>query len=337
MHAPTECEPAATPEVLAARAQPGSMVRVRRVVTVVFYAIVAALLALYVARMDFAALARIRIDWRWFGTALVVGVAQRLLIPLTWVLMLRNLGVNVGRYANFNFVYAKAWLGRYMPGKVAMVAARVYFAEELGASRRVVAVSSVAELGAQLLVMASAGVIGIASLARSFETFAPYRPVTYAMIGVLAFVLWPPVFNRLMRFAFVLLRRPVDAQPTVSAGTLAWAVLGFSWVSAATGVLAVLLAASVDPVAFEYPVFIWGAYNIAGALGMAAVFAPSGLGAREAVQMPLFLLVFSPEAALAIAVVSRLAELVIDALFYGVSMLAARRARNAMSPATSSK
>lgn len=312
--------------VAVATALPPRASWMRRAITWAFYAAVAAVLVVYVARIDFASLASIRIGWHYLALALVAGLGQRLLIPLVWVLMLRSLGVKVRRYASFNFVYAKAWLGRYVPGKVAMVAARVYFADELGASRSVIAISSVAEIGAYLFVTGAISLLGVASIAGSNDAIAPYLPLTYAFIAALAVLLWPPIFNGLMRLLFKLFRRPTADMPLVTARTLAWAVAGFLVVSVITGVLAVLLAASVDPVAFDHAFFVWGAYSLASVLGMAFVFTPSGIGAREAIQLPLFALVVSPEAAVAIALVSRVAELAADALFYGVSALWSRLA-----------
>lgn len=299
---------------------------VRRAITWAFYAVVAAILVAYLMRLDLASLASIRIGWRYFALALVVGLVQRLLIPLVWVIMLRSLGVKVRRYASFNFVYAKAWLGRYVPGKVAMIAARVYFADELGASRGAIAVSSLAELGAQLLVGGVVGLLGVASIAGSSDTIAPYMPLIYGLIAALGVLLWPSVFNRLMRLLYKVFRRPTEGMPEVSVRTLAAAVCGFVVVFGVTGIFAVLLAASVNPVAFDHALFVFGVYALAGVLGMAFVFAPSGLGAREAVQLPLFALVFSPEDAVAIVLVSRVAELATDALFYGASALWSRLA-----------
>lgn len=300
--------------------------RLRRAITIGFYGLVGALLVAYALNLDLGALASMRLGWHYLALALLVGLGQRLLIPAVWVLILRQLGVKVRRYAAFNFVYAKAWLGRYVPGKVAMVAARVYFADELGASRSVIAVSSLAEIGAQLLVSGAVGLLGIASLAGSIDTIAPYVPLTYALMVGLALFLWPPIFNASMHLLFRLFRRSTADMPRVTAGALAWAVGGFLVVSVATGGLAILLAASVDPIAFDYPFFVWGAYSLASVLGMAFVFTPSGIGAREAIQLPLFALVLSPEAALAFVILSRLTELAMDGLFYGVSALWSRLA-----------
>lgn len=301
--------------------------RARRAITIAFYVIVAALLALYVSRLDLGALANLRLDWTLLAAGLAAGLLQRMLLPLVWVVIVRDLGVTIRRYAAYNFVYAKAWLGRYVPGKVAMVAARVYFAEELGASRSVIGVSSIAEIGAYLLVTGGVGLIGVASLAGSMDVIDAYWPFALAMVALLSVLLWPPVFNGGVRLLLRLLRRPVDGVPKVGFRTLLWAVGCSLVVSMLTGAVAVLLGGAVDRAAFDHPLFLFGAYNLAGALGMAFVIAPSGIGAREAIQLPLFTMVLSPEAALAVVLLCRVAEVVTDGLFYGVSASWARLSR----------
>ncbi len=302
--------------------------RWKTAITVAFYLLVGVLLTVYLLGLDYSSLARIRLGWAYLALALAVGMVQRLLVPLTWVLIVRSLGVEVRNYPAYNFVYAKAWLGRYLPGKVAMVAARVYFADKLGASRSVIAVSSVAEIGAQLLVGCVVGLVGVASIGASVDVIAPFLPFAYGLIALMAVMLFPPVFNTVFGLLLRMFGRSLEGRPRVGARTLAWAVSGFAVVSIATGALAVLLAAAVDPSAFDQPLFVWGTYSLAGALGMAFVFAPSGIGAREAVHLPLLTLVFSNEAALAIVLLSRLMETALDGLFYGVSALWARLRRS---------
>ncbi len=284
-----------------------------------FYLLIGVLLVFYLRRLDFSALARIHLTWVYLVAAVAAGLFHRLLVPGVWVLLLRSLGVAVRNYPAYNFVYAKAWLGRYVPGKVAMVAARIYFAETLGAGRSVIAVTSIAEIGAQLWVGGAIGLLGIASLAGSVEALASYRALAFGFVALLAVGLFPPVFNRVMKSVFRLFRRSVDGHPYVRTQTLAVAVAGLTVASLGTAGMAIFVAGSVARVAFEHMLFVWGSYSLAGALGMAFVFSPSGLGAREAVLLTLFTLVFSREQALAIVALSRVVELVIDAVFYSVS------------------
>lgn len=299
----------------------------RRYVTVGFYALVAALLVGFLLRIDLAALVDLQLGWGYLAAAVAVGLGQRMLLPLVWVWIVRELGVVVRDYPAYYFVYAKAWLGRYLPGKVAMVAARVYFAEELGATRSVMVVSSMAEIGAQLLVGGAVGLLGVASLAGSVPLLEAHRSIALIALALLSLFLLPPVFNGAMRLAFRILRRPLGDHPDVRGTTMARALGGMLLFSGATGALALLTGAAVDSAVLDHPVFVWGTYSLAITLGMAFVFTPSGIGAREAVQLPLLTLVVSPEAALAIVVLSRLVEVVIDGLFYGSCALWARSRR----------
>lgn len=299
----------------------------RRLVALAFYGAVAAALVWYLRQLDYAALARIEIDWSWLAAAAFVGCAHRFMQPVVWALMLRSLGHRVTHYATYNSVYAKGWVGRYLPGKVSMVAVRVYLAETLGASRIVIGIAGVAEIGVQILVGLSAGLVGITFMPTDIPALAELEPLAWAAAGVLALVLFPPVFNGALRAGMRLLRRSDQAPPAVGPRTLVSACAGYGAASLLAGLHAVLVAAAIDPVAFEHPIFLWGAIHLAASLGMLVVVAPSGLGAREGVYLALCTAVFAPEAALGIVVLSRLMDLVVDALFYIASVAWERLSR----------
>ena len=298
-------------------------------VSAAFYAAIVLLLLVYLSRLDLSTIESIHLSWGWLVGALLAGLFHRLTIPWVWVLLLQSMGAQVRNYPAYNFVYAKAWLGRYIPGKVALIAARMYFAEELGVSRAAIGVSSIAEIGAHLWMGGTIGLLGVASLSGANEAIASYRLIAYVLVGLLAVGLVPPIFNRAMWVVFRLARRDTGGRPRVKAGTLAVAVSGLGVASLGTAGMAIMVATSVDPVALDHVFFVWGSYSLAGVLGMAFIFTPSGIGAREAVLVSLFNLVFAPEASLAIVVLSRLGEVAADGLFYGVSAgwasLAARR------------
>jgi uncharacterized membrane protein YbhN (UPF0104 family) len=280
---------------------------------------------LYLRNLEWHALRELEIGWTWLAAGILVGVVHRLCFPAVWVWIVSDLGVTIRRYAEYNFVYAKSWLGRYLPGKVAMVAARIYFAERLGARRSVIAVSTVMELGVQLLVAAAVGVIGIATMGDVIGVVDDYRYITYALIAIISVMLLPFVFNRLLGIGFRVLDKAKRATapteiPEVSARTVTKGIVGNLIVAAVLGVYINLLVAAVDSSLWPYYVFIWGTYSLAGVLGMVFVLAPSGLGVREAVQLPLLTLIVSKEAALAMVVLNRLAEVAIDLIFYVLSM-----------------
>jgi uncharacterized membrane protein YbhN (UPF0104 family) len=294
-------------------------------ISLLFYAVVIAFLVYYLRGLELSALSGVRIGWGYLILGIALAIAQRFLFPLVWVIIVKDMGVRVRDYAEYNLVYAKAWLGRYIPGKIAMVAARIYFSERLGAPRSVITVSTLLEIGVLLLVAAVVGILGIATLGNVYEEIREYAVITYAMIGVLSFLLLPPIFNVLLRIAFAVFDRSGKAKiPSVHTLTVTKGIVGFIVVVAVMGVYINLMAAAIAPELLDYYVFVWGTYSLAGVLGMAFVFAPSGLGVREAVQLPLLSLLIPKEVALAVVVMNRIAETCVDAGFYALSVLIAR-------------
>lgn len=300
--------------------------RPKTAISVLFYALVVAFLVYYLWGLELSALSAVRIGWGYLILGIALAIAQRFLFPLVWVVIVRDMGVRVRNYAEYNLVYAKAWLGRYIPGKVAMVAARIYFSERLGAPRAVITVSTLLEIGVQLLVAAVVGILGVATLGSVYEEIREFAMVTYAMIGVLSFLLFPPVFNLLLRIAYAVFDRSGKAKiPSVRTLTVTKGIVGFMVVLAMLGVYVNFMAAAIAPELLHHYVFVWGTYSLAGVLGMAFVLAPGGLGVREAIQLPLLSLLIPKEVALAVVVMNRLAETCVDLGFYALSALIARR------------
>ncbi|MDQ3065383.1 MAG: hypothetical protein M3Q36_03890, partial [bacterium] len=67
--------------------------------------------------------------------------------------------------------------------------------------------------------------------------------------------------------------------------------------------------------------FIMGVGNIAGAISMLAIFAPSGLGVREGVQLTLLSLIMPTELALLVTITTRLWGVAMDVIFFGIAKL----------------
>jgi uncharacterized membrane protein YbhN (UPF0104 family) len=67
--------------------------------------------------------------------------------------------------------------------------------------------------------------------------------------------------------------------------------------------------------------FVMGADTLAGAIGMIVIFAPSGIGVREGIQLTLLSLIMPKELALIITVVTRLWNVLVDLLFFALGAL----------------
>ena len=92
------------------------------------------------------------------------------------------------------------------------------------------------------------------------------------------------------------------------------------------------IAKGVDPgLSYSNIVFAMGTASLAGAASMLAIFAPSGLGVREGIQLVLFSLIMPKELALAVTVITRLWSVGIDVAFFGLCRLAAGKSVSAAS------
>jgi hypothetical protein len=75
----------------------------------------------------------------------------RFLHPGVWILILKEFGENIKDYWGLNLAYAKAWLGRYIPGKVAWIGGKIYFGAQQGVDVKVLTLGSFLESLIQLI------------------------------------------------------------------------------------------------------------------------------------------------------------------------------------------
>jgi hypothetical protein len=201
-------------------------------------------------------------------------------LGLVWAFLLRWLTDSrdgIGPTLRF-FVYT--WPGRYVPGTLPYHAARVLFAERIGVSRSAVIASITYEAILQAGVSASIGVLLVlaSSASTGWSILVMLLPICLLPL-VLQRRLFVPVSSRLLRLA----RREVDVSSLALADSkVLLAAAGYASVQILNGLAFFLVILSVTD-ATVHPVLAIGAYSLAGAAGLAAVFMPGGLGVREAV------------------------------------------------------
>jgi uncharacterized membrane protein YbhN (UPF0104 family) len=292
-----------------------------------YYLLVAGFLAALLTTIDWATLARLRPEIGWVALATLTGLAGRALMVVAWLVILRGLGAPHDLdVPALTLVYAKSWLGRYVPGSAPWILGKIYFASRQGLSVRKLTTASLLEGGLQALVMLVVGLVLMVVVpgAAPLPGWLLAAMIAGALVG--AVVLLPPVFNRGMQLAARLLRRealPSDDLPgyrTVGAGAALYAVAAL-----VNGGSLFFIARALNP---ELPaeVFLYcvGALAVSAAVGMLAVFAPGGLGVREAILVVLLSAVMPTEVALATAVVTRVWSIGVDLLFLGLAATGAR-------------
>lgn len=304
---------------------------VSRSIGPIFYTLLIIFLVLYLRSIDFSKLAHIELNWWYLGIASLLALATRYMGTFTWFTILKSLGAtDLHLQKHLIYVYAKAWMGRYIPGTAPWILGKIYFASQHGISKQKLAVSSILEGGLQIVTML---VFSLALLVfdkrldvigTEFKALA----IGVALIGIV--ILAPAIFNRLIGIAYKLLRHKTVANEHLATNqTLVKGASLYLADAIVNGLSLFFIAKGVYPsLPYSDIAFAMGAASLAGAASMLALFAPSGLGVREGIQLVLFSLIMPKELALAVTIITRLWSVGMDMVFFGLSRLIAGSDKN---------
>jgi uncharacterized membrane protein YbhN (UPF0104 family) len=147
--------------------------------------------------------------------------------------------------------------------------------------------------------------------------------IVVAIVGVAALV--PRLFNYWFGLAYKTVRRkPLGAEHLATNKTVLQGSALYLINSLINGFSLFLIAKAIDPsLSYHNIGFVMGVSSLAGAAGMVAIFAPSGLGVREGIQLVLLPLIMPTSLALAVTVISRLWIVGVDFMFFGLTKLVA--------------
>jgi glycosyltransferase 2 family protein len=300
-----------------------------------FYTAIAVFVVLFLLSVDFGALDDLSISFTVLAFAILVGIANRYWLVLTWLLILRGLGaVRENNYWAMAHVYAKSWLGRYIPGTAPWILGKIYFASQQGISKTKLAVSSLMEGGVQLVVQLLVGVAFLLIDPRVREDNQSWLPLLVFAAVVGMFFLHPRILGSVLSLMHrVVKKRPLNEEDRPSWRVLLTSVILFIGAAILSGVSAALVALSIYPeLTLADFVFVAAALNFASAISIVAVFAPGGIGVREFVLVAMLSVIMPPAVAFVVAVVLRLWSIGTDFMFLGSTRLGLHLASRRSSP-----
>lgn len=230
-------------------------------------------------------------------------------------------------------VHCLSWLLKYVPGQVGSAVNKVAWASSRGLSRTLVLITFVYEnafllIGSLVPPMLVLLVTGAVDLSGSGSASTWLLAALSALVPLIALTS-RPVFSRLTNVLArrVLKRSEVPHEYFLSGGQAFWYQVQFLLPRIVNGAgLAIIAAVVVDAPADTW-VPLACAYIVAGAVGILAVFVPSGIGVREAVLVLLATPYLPAEQAIVIALVARLLATLADGLvagLYGILTLGIR-------------
>ena len=305
-----------------------AFLRRRRVVVGLQLALVAVLLAFfgYVLRDVWAdALPRLAdADPVFLAAALAVLAVYYLLFAVGWWWLLAAFGIRVGYGVALQAEMA-SMLAKYIPGGVWTPLARIVWLRRAGGVSDTSFVVSSILLEAGLSAVAGILVFTL-GLAAVDVVDAPLVPLL-AFAVVTATLLHPRVFTALARVIFRRFDAPVPERLPyrILVGLLCY--YSFTWTVGGTALYLLLRSLDADPGIETIP-YLGGTAAVGAIVAVLTVFAPSGLGVREASMYGLLVLVVPASAALGATVLNRLAITLVEAALLGCSLLVSRLRRS---------
>jgi len=245
------------------------------------------------------------LSWRLIALSSVVLLAGYFLTGIVWALIVTNLGGPQVPVTAAIRVFMIANLGRYVPGKVWQIAGLAVLGKDLGVPPQTAAAAAVLGQGVALV---GASLIGLEAVAALSLPGLPRWVVVVAVFGSVSVGLLPPVFRAATGLWFRLARTPApdNLRP---AHALVWLALGLlNWLLFA-GAFWILVRGLGQEVAL---IPTASAFAAAYVFGYVMIFAPAGIGVREAALITLLTPHTGPASAGGVAVIARLWTTVIE-------------------------
>lgn len=288
-------------------------------VPTLFYGLLLVFLVAYLRTIDFSKLQSLSISWEYILVATLFGIAFRYWGTFIWLVLLRGLGATgLKASATLIYVYAKSWMGRYIPGTAPWILGKIYFASQHGISKNKLAVSSLLEGALQIAVlMTFSFAVLIFDTRLNVIDGSMKLLMTAVLIGCIIAMI-PSIFNRFVSIAYKLVRKKtLEAEHLANGSTILKGAGLYAIGAVMNGFSLFFIAKAVYPdLGYENLLFVMGAGTLAGAASMLAIFAPSGIGVREGIQLVLLSAVMPTEFALIVTVITRLWGIGVDLLFF---------------------
>ncbi len=287
------------------------------VISLAFFVTLAAFLWIYLKDFDFDQLRGLTIEPWLLIAASLVSLISRFLGAMIWRSLLIDLGANVSKNLELLYAYAKSWMGRYLPGKVTWLLAKVYFASKLGIDKERLSISAILGVLLQTVIVVSLSLLLITTTTHG-TTFLSNREtgLIAAAAVLISVLLFPPVFNTVFRVTARYLRLNTP-KTIVNTRTILKALALYGAGFFISGASLVLFSLAIyENFLLDFTWFAIAAFNLAGVIGMLAFFAPGGIGVREGVLLVLLSGIMPKEIAFTIVLSSRLWLVCMDALFF---------------------
>lgn len=259
----------------------------------------------------------VSINWPVFAGAVLFYFLYKVTLASLWHYLTKLNGCAIG-YFQAVTAYLYSILGKYIPGKVFMLLARIPAYEEAKAPIRKVTVCFFLEnictlLGAAFLFLVSL-------LFFPNDLLANYKWAAIGLVAVFFICINPKIINFFLRILGKVIKKQ-DMEIPITYGQMIRVVLLFigNWIIVGVGFY--MLTCSIYAVPLSELLYAAGIFGLSCIIGILAVFAPSGLGVREGILVLGLGLIMPEEYAVIISIVSRLWMTVSELALIGIAFI----------------
>jgi len=245
-----------------------------------------------------------------------------LALGIGWAALLRGLrpGVPIPRL-RLLAIFCCTWPGRYVPGTLPFLAARVYLASRSGYGKRAPTIATGFQSALEVLV---SGAFGLTALVYAREGIV--SPLAWAfaasVLALTAMALSPRAIARVSTFAGRVLRRDpaLDGVALPSRRAMLGSVAGVLACNVLITVAVTATAIAFTDIVPRHVASIAAAVSLSGVAGVLVVLAPAGLGIRDGALAALLVTVMPLETAASVAVAYRALTVVADLLLASLAI-----------------
>ena len=236
------------------------------------------------------------------------------------------------RYEKAVTSYLYSILGKYIPGKVFMLAARLTYYKEEEAPLSKVTVCFFIENVCTLLGAAMLFIVSLFFFPN--ELLENYKWLTLLLIAAFFVCIHPKIINFVLRLIGKIFKKNLEIPMKYSQMLKVvllfignWLIVGFGFV---------ILTKSIYPaVEWSQMLYCAGIWGVSAIMGILAIFAPSGLGVREGIIVAGLMLIMPQSDAMVISVVSRLWQTIPELLLVAMAFVYSRiRRLSGMKPSS---
>ncbi len=260
-----------------------------------------------------------------FAVSMLLYFVYKITLASLWHYITKLNGSAVG-YKKAVTSYLYSILGKYIPGKVFMLAARFPAYEREGIPMRKVTICFLLENICTLLGAAFLFIVSLFFFPN--DILKDYIYITAAMVAVFFVMINPRIINFFLKKIGKIIKKN-DMEIQISYPAMLKVVVLFigNWLIVGAGFY--MLSASVYPLDASKLLYTGGIFGLSAIIGIISIFAPSGIGVREGIMILGLSLIMPEEYAVIISVVSRLwatvAELILIFIAFVFERLSDKR------------